>query len=119
MGTREEQQLEGARRQSLFRHVNERIEAITLAAPGSVGEILCECANLQCAEPIEMALDEYEKVRLVPTHFFVKPGHVVPDIERVVEENGRYVVVEKFGEAGKGAVSLDPRRESADDPAVA
>lgn len=115
---RVEEQVEGARRQSLFRHVNERIEAITLAAEGSVGEILCECADLQCTEPIELAFAEYERVRLVPTQFIVKPGHELPEIERVVEENDRYLVVDKFGEAGKRAVSLDPRRETTEDSAV-
>jgi hypothetical protein len=44
--------------------------------------------------------------------FTVAPGHVYPDVERVVETDGlgnRYEVVEKFGEAGALAVALDSR----------
>ncbi len=107
--TERQQQVEGARTQSLFREVNERIEEIgqDLAV---AGEVLCECANPACAKPIELTLDEYEAVRRIPTHFFVAPGHVVPEIERVVEGNERYVVVEKFGEGGRFTVRSDPRR---------
>ena len=59
---------------------------------------------------------EYEEVRRRPNHFFVKPGHVLPGVERVVNQaNGnRYQVVEKFGEAGKVAIRLDPRQSDAD-----
>jgi len=58
-----------------------------------------------------MTVEEYERVRRVPTHFLVLPGesHVFPDIERVVEDHDGYVVVEKFGDAGRMAAKLDPR----------
>jgi hypothetical protein len=46
----------------------------------------------------------------IPTHFAVLPGHDVPTVERVVETNERYVIVEKFGEAAITAIKLDPRR---------
>jgi hypothetical protein len=109
MSETERQHVEGAKTQTLFREVNERIEHIAKAHAVN-GEVLCECAAQDCAEPIRLTLDEYEAVRRIPTHFFVVPGHDVPEIERVVEENERYVVVEKFGVAGIRAVQLDPRR---------
>ena len=112
MATADRQQVEGARTQSLLRDVNERIEAIT-AERSPDGEILCECAHEGCAETIPVTLDEYDAVRRIPTHFFVRPGHDVPEIERVVDEMERYVVVEKFGEAGTVSLMLDPRRPSA------
>jgi hypothetical protein len=37
-------------------------------------------------------------------------GHDIPEVERVVEENERFVVVEKFGESAVVAINLDPRR---------
>ena len=102
--------VEGARTQTLFREVNERMEEIGRDARLVDGELLCECANTDCAKPIPLTLTEYEAVRRIPTHFLVAPGHDVPAIERVVEANERYVVVEKLGEAGATAVRLDPRR---------
>jgi hypothetical protein len=40
----------------------------------------------------------------------VRPGHEIPDVERVVERHDEFVVVEKFGESPKAAIRLDPRR---------
>jgi hypothetical protein len=103
-------EVEGATTQSLFREVNERIEGIGERQAVADGEVLCECAKTDCTDVIPMTREEYETVRRLPTHFLVAPGHVVREIERVVEENERYMVVEKFGEAGMRAVQLDPRR---------
>ena len=35
------------------------------------------------------------------------------EFERVIEENGRYIVVEKFGEAAEVVKALDPRSQGA------
>ena len=116
MATAHEQQVEGARTQSLFREVNERIETMTSEQRFVEGEIACECANKECVDTIPFTLDEYEAVRRIPTYFLVAPGHDLPEIERVVEENERYVVVEKLGDGGAAAVRLDPRRRLAEPP---
>jgi hypothetical protein len=103
----------GARNQSLFREVNERIEELTAndAVPTEeLWNFLCECSSTECVATVSLRYQEYEEIRRVPTHFPIKPGHHDPDIERVVEETERYAVVEKFGEAGKRAIELDPRR---------
>ena len=112
MTTAEEKGERGARNQALFREINERIEDITGndAVPTTeLWNFVCECANTGCVQTISLGADEYEAIRRVPTHFPVALGHEYPDIERVVEQNERYAVVEKFGEAGKKAVELDPR----------
>jgi hypothetical protein len=44
-----------------------------------------------------------------PTHFPIKVGHELPEIERVVETGDGYVVVEKKGVAAEEATKLDPR----------
>ena len=54
-------------------------------------------------------------MRAAPTHFIVKAGHIVPQVERVVREESGYLVVEKIGDAGSAAERLDPRRRSEPD----
>jgi hypothetical protein len=100
-----------ARNEALFRRVNERVEEVNQAFQPLLGDadFFCECADVDCMEKITMTLVEYEELRSDPTHFAVKPGHEVPDHERVVEERVRYLVVEKFGRAGERAIQLDPR----------
>ena len=105
-----------ARNQSLFREVNEKIESVAEDSSSMFQEFSCECANTECFEMVPLTLEEYEYVRRIPTHFFVKPGHVYRDVERIVETDGhgdRFEVVEKFGEAGTLAVRFDPRSSEA------
>ena len=99
--------------QSLFRGVNERIRELSqIERP----EFLCECVDGLCAESIVVPVEEYDRVRLVPTHFIVRPGHVAADLERVVATSDTFVVVEKYGIAGTAAIELDPRRRSLPTP---
>jgi hypothetical protein len=97
----------GAQNQALIREVNERIEALSNEAAHP--EFLCECADENCIETIALSIAEYESIRSSPVCFPVAPGHDYPEFERVTEANERYVVVEKFGEAGEVVRELDPR----------
>jgi hypothetical protein len=100
------------RRQSLFRELNERIEE--LAGSFDLLEALplvCECGSPRCDNRLELSIAEYEKLRSDPTHFAVLPGHEIADVERVVEENERFFVVEKVGASAAEATELDPRRK--------
>ena len=101
-----------ARNQALFRSVNEKIETTNekFGVALESSDFVCECADEHCMEQIAVKLSEYEHVRLVPTHFIVKPGHVYREFERILENRADYVVVEKFGQAGKQAIILDQRR---------
>jgi hypothetical protein len=87
-----------AKNQALFRGANDRVkelnEAFSLVT--SLGEWICECANVDCIERIEMSVDAYEAVRRHETRFFVAPGddHFWPDVERVIELTDGYWVVE-------------------------
>lgn len=96
------------RDESLFREINERIRAMIA---DEYTRFLCECANLKCVETIELPLSEYEEVRRVPTHFVVRPEHVIDEVERVVASGPGYVVVEKFGAAALAAVAEARRSE--------
>jgi hypothetical protein len=99
----EEREVRAARNQAMFRVVNERLKELNDAFV-SVTEtmtIACECADTSCVEMIDVRADEYTAVRAQPCHFAVLPGHVHPDVERIVQEFERYVVVEKSGRAGE------------------
>lgn len=112
-GVPEQQAKEIGRRQALFREVNERIDE--LAESFDLRDevpILCECASTGCNERIVLTQTEYENLRRIPTHFAVLPGHDIPAVERVIEQNPRFIVVEKFGESAIAAIKLDPRRRS-------
>jgi hypothetical protein len=102
-----------ARNEALFRRVNERLEEVNDAFNSVVddAEFVCECASIDCVERVELTLAEYEALRSVPTHFVVKPAHVLVDSERIVEDRGEYTIVEKVGHAGERAKQLDPRSD--------
>ena len=104
-----------AQNQALFRNINERVEEMnrTLEQLTPYATWVCECANLNCLESVELTLGEYEAVRARAHRFVVKPDarHLVPSVERVVEETDRYWLVEKVEQAAAVAVELDPRGE--------
>jgi hypothetical protein len=96
--------------EAIFREVNEQVaEAATARAVAEPILFLCECADQFCAESVALLREEYEQVRAVAEHFAVTPGHVQPEVERVVEQHRGYWVVEKFGEAAEVAEETDPR----------
>jgi hypothetical protein len=87
-----------ARNEALFREVNENVQQLAerFSTPSDVpAGFVCECADDTCTARVDVPLEVYEQVRQDPRRFVVLPGHVLPEIERVVEEADRYVVVEK------------------------
>lgn len=108
----EEEMLRAARNQALYREVNEQIESLNEAfgeALAASSTWVCECADQDCAEPVEMTLGEYEQLRAHPNRFAVLPGHVYSEVERVVAERDGYVVVEMLGAGGAYVSKHDPR----------
>lgn len=96
--------------EAIFREVNETMaRAATAQAVSEPIEFLCECGEESCAEGVPLHREEYERVRAVPEHFAVKPGHTQPEVERVFEQHPDYWIVEKFGEAAQVAEETDPR----------
>jgi hypothetical protein len=96
-----------ARNQTLFREVNERLLEMADGRGERLG-FLCECSQVDCAETIPLALEEYNEVRSHATWFAIVPGHETPAVEHVVNSNGRYTVVEKTSGV-HFAVESDPR----------
>lgn len=93
-----------------MREVNNRIvDVLPQPRLTSTLEILCECVYDECTEWLTLTNDDYREVRERSRWFFVRPDHIVPDVERVVREGERFVIVEKFGEAGTVAAQADER----------
>lgn len=100
-----------ARNQVVFREVNEHIAGLAGESRGpAVSLFICECADTECAESLEISPAEYERVRGDGARFVVLSGHQLPEVERVVEGNGRFLVVEKLGPAAEIARASDPRQ---------
>jgi len=98
-----------ARREALFREVNERI--LELSNLHGTAEFLCECDRGECMTAFAIDVAAYANVREFEFRFLVVPEHVDPEVEVVVARGDRYAVVEKIGAAAQAveqvAVELD------------
>ena len=97
--------------EALFREVNERVEAVNqqFGERAADAQFVCECGDDRCIERIQLTLDDYESLRSDATHFAVRTGHEIPDVERVVAERDGYLVVAKTGFEQSLAEETDPR----------
>lgn len=107
MDDRQQEQL--AANEDLFRQINERVEdvAATHGSDSHEYEFFCECSDPGCSERVRLTLAEYRRVREDGARFIVVKGHVVKEIERVVQDAEDHAVVEKHGQAGRVAIELD------------
>jgi hypothetical protein len=92
-----------ARNEALTRTVNDQRagldERADWAAPEHQFEFQCECGKTSgCDGLVLMTLAEYERVRRQRDRFAVVPGHETDEIEYVVEQDERYVIVDKLDE---------------------
>ena|ERR1051326_943198 len=92
-----------AKNEALLREVNERIEEVgkrlQVLPPGEVLEFRCECGRTECDSSVSMPADAYRRMRSDNDRFVLVPGHEDLEIERVVEREDRYVIVDKRPEA--------------------
>lgn len=92
-----------ARNEALLREVNERIHDIGAglqALPDNDElDFRCECGRPDCGLLVHLLASDYERVRCDNDRFVVVPGHEDANIERVVERNEGYFVVDKRPEA--------------------
>jgi hypothetical protein len=84
------------RNQVICREVNERLRGPADVVPDGHADYLCECSDVGCTLKIELELSEYEAVRARPRTFFIVPGHERFEVDRVVDRNERYTIVEKI-----------------------
>ena len=100
--------------QSAFRSANERMRLAAASyrfEPSQGVPFLCECADPSCYEIVMLSLDDYEDVRAHPNRFLLVAGHEDAEVtlERIVEAENGYAIIEKLGTACEEAARLDPR----------
>ena len=102
-----------AKTEALFRNVNEGIREASDRLEAEVADFICECSDSTCTEHVRVPLEEYERVREHATRFVVRPGHVKGPIERVVEQERQYTIIEKLDRViARIARRLNPRPEA-------
>jgi hypothetical protein len=110
-----------ATNQALYRTVNEKLRALNGAFEEAArigGEWVCECADTDCTAVVSAQASEYEAIRANPRTFIVYPGHVFPEVERVVGENERFAIVEKFGAGAEVAEQTYGRAPARAEPTL-
>lgn len=100
-----------ARNEAASREINEGIEDAHEGQPSDrYIRIVCECGRDDCDRLVAITKTEYEQIRSDPIQFAVVQDHVIGDVERVVFETDRYLVVAKLeGTPAKVAIEEDPR----------
>ena len=110
----EDDKVKRAQTEALFRDVNERIAESADRFDADSTDFVCECSDANCTHRVTATLDEYEAVRADGATFMLAPGHAEKDIERVVDNLGRFHVVEKMQATVRATVKrLDPRAQTA------
>jgi hypothetical protein len=90
-----------ARTQVLYREVNEKIRTIQQSfGPSASIVVMCECGR-GCSLQVEVSAAEYARVRAESTYFLVTPEHEAPEVDRVVEDHGSWLLVEAVGVAAE------------------
>ena len=102
-----------ARRRVSIRSANEQLERSCVGL-GSIDHerffFICECGDRACGGLLQLSVAEYKAVREHAARFAITPNHENPEVERVVEQNGRFAVVETVtGLLSKPARETNPR----------
>jgi hypothetical protein len=84
-----------AANEAFFRSINERLETQTPDSPMLI--VLCECADEDCAQRLQVTRREYEEIRSDSAQFVVAHGHAEPEIEDVLAHTDRFELVRKVG----------------------
>ena len=110
-----------AENQAVFRTVNENIADLSdtlFAGDGQIEwEFLCECGDAGCVERMVAPIRAYRDIRENRHRFLLLPGHENRAVERVVERQPAYFVVEAFGSAGEAADAPAGKDDQAPRPA--
>jgi hypothetical protein len=77
---------------------NERRKAFEQRVAGLHEPIpfVCECGDAGCWDAVPLTIADFDRAHATKMRYVVKPSHVMPDYERVVEMQESYWVVEKF-----------------------
>jgi hypothetical protein len=99
-----------AANEAFFRDLNKRLERQTPDSQTLI--VVCECAEEDCAQRLELAHSEYEAIRSDPTQFVVAHRHADLEIEEVIARTDRFEVVRKLGVGAEVATRLDSTSEN-------
>jgi hypothetical protein len=104
-----------AMNESVFRTANDHLRGAALSHHFKTDQrvpFICECSDPGCRETVMLCIDEYEHIRAHPTWFLLVAGHEDEDstMERIVDAESGYAVVEKIGVAGEEATRLSALR---------
>lgn len=96
----------------MFRAANRKVQKqVQQDHPKKRGEdtmelqFYCECSDLHCRDRIRLTVGDYQAATQGNKEFIVIPGHENRAVEKVLRENAKYTVVEKY---------LDPSKVMAD-----
>ena len=98
--------------EALFRTVNEQVATLNdrFERFGDPMSAICECGRFDCNERVDVPAQAYEEVRQDPARFIVRPHHIEPDVESLVEDRNGYWVIRKHeGDPAKLARQTAPR----------
>ncbi len=56
----------------------------------------CECSDVDCRRRIRLEPSRYEAIHRDPDLFVLLPGHELPEVESVVDQEFGYLIVRKF-----------------------
>jgi hypothetical protein len=108
MATQREERM--ARNEAMFREANQRAHAWDERHLDREIELyFCECAKPGCREKVSLSDADYERVRSDSRRFVIVPGHELPDVETVIEQNEGWAIIEKAPEVTPTVEARDPR----------
>jgi hypothetical protein len=70
----------------------------------------CECADEKCRQRIIMTPSKFKELHSSSTRFVIKPGHQVPEVERVILEDKQFMVVDKMVTPPRHGDKLNPTK---------
>jgi hypothetical protein len=74
--------------------LNHRLKASQNKGASAGATLRCECSDLRCNATLELTREEMSRRRSCPGRFWIKPGHELANLERVVEGCDRFLVVQ-------------------------
>lgn len=78
----------------LLRVVNEQIAELERAQPSARETVafVCECGSAECRDPVHVALDDFDRLRMLEGWHLLRSGHQAPG-DVVLRYHGQAVVV--------------------------
>jgi hypothetical protein len=89
--------------EAAFKAHNDRRKAFEQLMAGQDEPVpfVCECGDAGCWDGLQLTIAQFNRAHAAPLRYAVKPLHIMPDYEWVVEQHDSYWIVEKYapGEA--------------------